>query len=74
MTWEALEEPAVEVEPSFTLPEDTGRGLLEALVRHYQGAEDTRALRQDYNAERKRVDELTKVLSDVTKTLAVGHG
>jgi hypothetical protein len=43
-------------------------------VRHYQGAEDTRALRQDYNAERKRVDELTKVLSDVTKTLAVGHG
>jgi uncharacterized small protein (DUF1192 family) len=42
----------------------------------YQGAEDTRALRRDYDNERKRVDELTQVIADVTRTLAHGgpHG
>lgn len=73
MRWEALPEPAVETEPSFILPEESGRALLDALVRHYQGAEDTRALRQDYNAERKRVDELTRTLGDVARTLTAKH-
>jgi hypothetical protein len=31
--------------------------VLDALVRYYQGAEDTRTLRQDYDAERARVDK-----------------
>lgn len=73
MSWDGLPEDSREVEPSFTLPEDTGRALLEALVRHYQGAEDTRMLRQDYNAERKRVDGLINALGDVVKQLAVEH-
>ena len=73
MSWDALDESSAEVEPSFRLPEETGRALLEALVQHYQGAEDTRALRQDYNAERKRVDELVKALGDVAKALAMEH-
>lgn len=59
-----------EVEPTFDLPWDTGRALLEALVQHYQGAEDTRQLRKDYDAERKRVDEQSRVISDIAKMLA----
>lgn len=73
MKWDSLEPEGIEVAPTFTLPEDTGRVLLEALMQHYQGSEDTRALRRDYDAERKRVDELVKTLGDVTKALAVEH-
>lgn len=56
--------------PTFQLPYDSGRALLEALTRHYQGAEDTRQLRKDYDAERKRVDEQTKIIAEIAKTLA----
>lgn len=58
------------LQPTMILPWDTGRALLEALVRHYNGAEDTRALRRDYDAERKRVDEQSKVIADIARTLA----
>ena len=58
------------LEPTFVLPFDSGRVLLEALVRHYDGAEDTRQLRRDYDAERRRVDEQAKVISDIAMTLA----
>ena len=43
------------VEP-MTLSDDDARALLTALVRHYEGGEDNRSLRRDYDAERKRVD------------------
>ena len=56
--------------PTFSLPFDSGRALLEALTRHYNGAEDTRALRKDYDAERKRVDEQNRVIADIAQTLA----
>lgn len=58
------------VEPTFILPFDSGRALLDALTRHYQGAEDTRALRRDYDNERKRVDEQALVIADIARTLA----
>lgn len=58
--------------PTVVLPQDSGRVLLEALVRHYQGTEDTRALRRDYDNERKRVDEQNKVIADIALTLAQG--
>lgn len=60
--------------PTVVLPYDSGRALLEALVHHYQGAEDTRALRRDYDAERKRVDEQAKTLADIARTLAMAQG
>lgn len=63
---------ASEPPPTITLPMDSGRALLEALVLHYQGAEDTRALRRDYDNERKRVDDLAKTLADVACLLAQG--
>jgi hypothetical protein len=45
-------------DPSLRLPEYVGRPLLDALIRHYDGAEDTHNLRRDYDAERARVDRL----------------
>ena len=67
----AIAAPDGVYEPSFTLPFDTGRALLEALTRHYNGAEDTRALRRDYDAERKRVDTAVEVIADIARSLAI---
>lgn len=50
--------------PSFSLREDIARALLESLNRHFQGGEDTRSLRRDYDDERKRVDRLIEKLSN----------
>lgn len=63
----AISEPPI---PTFTLPYDSGRALLEALTRHYNGAEDTRQLRKDYEAERKRVDMLANSLIDIARASA----
>jgi len=73
--WEPLPDGAVssteEDRPTLSLPFDAGQALLEALVRHYQGAEDTRALRRDYEAERKRVDHHAEVIADIARSLAI---
>lgn len=75
MRWDELEpdnaavvdaEPA----PTFQLPYDSGRALLESLMRYYNGAEDTRQLRKDYEAERKRVDMLANSLVDIARASA----
>lgn len=58
------------IEPTFILPFDSGRALLDALTRHYHGADDTRALRRDYDAERKRVDEQARTIADIARALA----
>jgi hypothetical protein len=58
------------LEPNLALDDITGRALLDALMRHYHGAEDTRALRRDYDAERARVDKLTDAIADLAATLA----
>lgn len=63
-------DPQTQPKPTLTLPMDTGRALLDALTQHYQGAEDSRQLRQDYERERSRVDEQAKVLADIARTLA----
>jgi len=73
--WDELPPPTAALsdgvlEPTIVLPSDSGRALLEALVRHYNGAEDTRTLRRDYDAERRRVDEQNKVIADVARILA----
>jgi len=70
--WESIDadDLTTPLEPTFRLPAEAGRALLDALMRHYNGAEDTRALRRDYDAERRRVDEQAKVLADVARTLA----
>lgn len=68
--WEPLPEDARNVEPTLRLNNEAALALLDALTRHYQGAEDTRALRRDYDAERKRVDQLTATLGTIASSLA----
>lgn len=65
--FEAIE-PMMQTDPTFTIPGEAGRALLDALIRHYQGGGDLHALRQDYDAERRRVDKLT----DAVITIASG--
>jgi hypothetical protein len=55
------------VEPTMILPDYMARALLDALTAHYHGAEDTRALRRDYDAERGRVDRLIEHLAVIAK-------
>lgn len=62
--------PRQPVEPTLRIGDSEARALLEALARHYGGAEDTRALRRDYDAERSRVDQLTASLIGVAHALA----
>lgn len=57
--------------PTIELPGEAARALLESLVHFYQGAEDTRALRRDYEAERKRVDTQAQIIADIAQALAV---
>lgn len=69
--WENLpEQPGTDIAPTLRLGEDEARALLDVLARHFGGAEDTRALRRDYDAERTRVDQLTASLIGVTHALA----
>jgi hypothetical protein len=56
-TWERLPDATV-TEPTFRLDGESAHALLEAMVRHYQGAEDTRTMRQDLLHERTRRDKL----------------
>lgn len=67
--WVELGEDAP-VEPTLTLSTHEAVAVLDALTRHFHGAEDTRALRRDYDAERRRVDEQAKVIADVARALA----
>ena len=69
---EDLAEPPVVIDPTFTLSDDEGRALLDGLTRYYHGAEDTRALRRDYDDERGRVDKLTDAVLDVLKGRMIG--
>jgi hypothetical protein len=68
MEWTQIQ-PGQPVEATLTLPGDIARALLDGLTRQYHGAEDTRALRRDYDAERKRVDDLTGHLAEVNRRL-----
>ncbi len=69
-SWEDIDHNAGDVAPTLKLPGEAGRALLDALVRHYDGGEDTRRLRADYDAALKRADAKDAVLADVLKTLA----
>lgn len=47
----------------LSLQMDSARALYEALAHHFGGnATDTRQLRADYDAERKRVDKMIDAL------------
>jgi hypothetical protein len=67
--WQPVQ-PNELVEPTMQIPGDMARALLDGLQRHFQGIEDTRALRKDYDAERARSEKLTDALIDLCGKLA----
>lgn len=69
--WEDLpDRPEPDIAPTFQLGDSEARAVLESLTRHYNGADDVRALRRDYDHERKRVDQLTATLGIIASDLA----
>lgn len=69
-TWRVQRDDAVSIETQvepLLLRDDMGRALLAALLRHYNGADDARMLRKDYDAERARVDRLTETVSVIAR-------
>jgi hypothetical protein len=74
-SWEDVDIRSGEVvEPTLRLPGESGRALLDALAHRYQGGEDTRRLRADYDAALHRADEKDKVIASVVQTLAAKVG
>lgn len=57
--WQDAAVTSTEVKPTMLLPDDAARALLDALLRHYQGASDMHTARADLVHERGRVDKLT---------------
>lgn len=58
---------AVAEDRTLHLNEDMARSLLAALLKHYNGADDARMLRKDYDAERARVDKLTDAVMVIAR-------
>jgi hypothetical protein len=50
---------------TFRLQDEAARALLDALLRHYQGASDMHTVRSDLLHERGRVDNLIKFVQDI---------
>lgn len=69
-TWEEFDPTSMVMpEPSFKLPGEAGRALLDALAHHYEGSEDTRRLRADYENALRRGDEKDRLIADVLRSL-----
>lgn len=68
--WEDLADRNANIEPTIRFSDSEARAILEALTIHYRGAEDTQALRRDYDQERGRVDQLTVSLASIAQALA----
>lgn len=66
-TWEPIENPGAEIKPTLTLGHEEARALLDGLAEHYQGASDTRLIRQDRDHERGRVDKLLDVVAEIAR-------
>lgn len=56
--------PVEPSEPVLRLTNEQAMALLQELNRFFDGGEDTRSLRRDYDAERRRVDALMVALVD----------
>lgn len=60
--WEVVPDLPVAIEPTMAFDDDVARALLDALLRHYQGASDMHTVRSDLLHERGRVDKLTDAM------------
>lgn len=66
VSWDDVDPVAI-TEPTFKLPGDAARALLDALLRHYQGASDMHTVRADLLHERGRVDKLTDAMIAIAR-------
>jgi hypothetical protein len=70
--WTELEQQGTDsAGPTIRLTDEIARELLEALLRHYQGASDMHTLRADYLHERSRLDGLLRTLSAIAERCAL---
>ena len=65
--WDRVNPMVAGEAPTLRLSDNIARALLEALLRHYQGAEDMHTLRADYLHERERVDKLIGMYGDLAE-------
>lgn len=63
-------DPAANVEPTIIIPREAARALLEALLRHYDGASDLHTVRQDLLHERDRRGKLEDAMTEIAVELA----
>lgn len=66
-SWEPPGKPGFPIEPTLRLDHEEANALLRALANHYQGVDDQRALRKDYDDERGRVDKLIDVVTGIAQ-------
>lgn len=64
--------PGAAAEPTLILDDEEAMALMNALASHYQGFDDQRALRKDYDHERGRVDRLTDALVGIVQKATGG--
>jgi hypothetical protein len=69
VAWEPIA-PGSLAPPTLSLGDDEAIALMTALVAHYQGVDDQRMLRRDYDAERGRVDKLVDALVGIAQQRA----
>lgn len=66
-SWDPPPTGATQIDPTLRLDHEEANALLAALTNHYQGVDDQRALRKDYDHERGRVDKLIDVVTAVAQ-------
>jgi hypothetical protein len=64
--WEPIT-PGEETQPTLRLADQEAIALMTALVAQYQGVDDQRMLRRDYDAERGRVDKLVDAVTAIAQ-------
>lgn len=65
--WDQIDPSAV-AEPTLKLNGEAARALLDALMRHYEGASDMHTARADLLHERGRADRLISALIYIAST------
>lgn len=67
MKWEYIspEAQVLQRTPTMRLNGEVARALLDALLRHYQGASDMHTVRSDLLHERERRERLEDLLHDI---------
>lgn len=69
-SWDPPPTGTAPIDPTLRLDHEEANALLVALTNHYQGVDDQRALRKDYDHERGRVDKLIGTVTAIAQQRA----